>query len=484
MKGVVASPHVLQIIILGFSFFYLSASCTQFFYNALTNCHYVQNGHDDVDETAGEYSTLCIGNSITALSYGIVSSLTLIGIIYSLLKNKDSDILISFVIFGIMVAYLTDLITNLRINCIAGDTTDQNAFDDDSFDSAKSECKTLTYGLVLGIIGVIGGFIGGYYGILMKLNHGKFYIQRPIGLFIAVFGYGGIFGFTYLSDSYLYCHYYHNGQDQLPIPAPFPPIQDDVVYNQLSPLCTGYTNAAYGYMAAGVSGLLGVPAMLLLKKRGVWLVFCIFCALGSSANYSNFTGAKLVNCDNKSNFAADHGAYNSYEAQQYSDGCQYWGHAVIVSLVATTSAGLAAIITGVDCFVKNLDHDSLVIRCRRALLFAYGLCFTISQNYIINTTLRSDCKLYLDQYSDDEAGQGEDLYVQRVSCNGKIAQSVFYYLSMIACGVGMFASLYFNFPDAINDKAGLMDTVEEFQGGLRLSQDSLVKAEQQRLISS
>ena len=64
------------------------AACSQYVYEAMVNCRYHSNDHDDAGETDHEYRILCIGNSITAVSYGITSLLTFIGVVYAILFSK------------------------------------------------------------------------------------------------------------------------------------------------------------------------------------------------------------------------------------------------------------------------------------------------------------------------------------------------------------------------------------------------------------
>jgi hypothetical protein len=448
MKGIHCRPHFLQIAVLLFSSFYLMASAAQFVYEAMVHCRYNANDHDDAADTDHEYAILCVGNSITAGLYGVTSVLTFLGVMYAIIFNAEADLLIAFVIFGIMMSYTCDVITNLRVNCKAGDTTEQNLFDDDSFDSAKSKCQTYTYGTISGCFGMIGAFISGYYGVLMNLNNGRFYIQRPIGLFVALCGYALVYSFNNLASAYVYCHYYDNGEDKLPVPAPAPPVLDDIVNGQLHPLCDGYTKTAIGYGVNGFVALLGLPVMFRFHKRGMWIILGIFLALCSSSNYSTFTGVANSYCDMKDNLLADMGQYSSYDMKVYENGCKWYSHAQTVSITATTVSSTAALISIADT-LTHFDHDTLVIRFRRALFFTFALCFSLANVCVLHATVTADCDLYHDQLADDAVASDTDDKVERIQCEGTMAQIIFYYLSLGACVCGVLMSLVFNFPEKV-----------------------------------
>ena len=65
MKGILASPFHLQVVILFFGGFYMLALSSQYGTLASTRCRYEEVGHSDDKSTNGEYGILCIGNSIT-----------------------------------------------------------------------------------------------------------------------------------------------------------------------------------------------------------------------------------------------------------------------------------------------------------------------------------------------------------------------------------------------------------------------------------
>jgi hypothetical protein len=445
MKGIHASPHYLQILILLFSSFYLLASCTASIYDAITSCRYLlSEDHDDPNETNHQYSIDCIGSSITASSYGITALLTLLGVLLAAITSTDVDILIAFVIFGILVSYTSDVYTNLHMNCVAGDTSDQNLWDDDHYDSSKEKCQILTYGAIGGTIGVIGGFIGGYYGVLMKLKPGSFYPQRPLGLLLALAGYSSIYCFNMLATALPYCHYYRHGLDQLPDLIP-PKINDDLVYHQLHPLCYGYQNTSIGYGIGVFIGLLGIPVMFRYKKRGLWIILSIFMAICSTSNRFTFLGAQMSSCDSTDNLLSDLGAYNSYQQLLYTKGCQYYAHAALTSIFATTVSITAALISLLDT-ILHLDHDTLLIRLRRTLFFSFGFCFSLSNLFNLLPTYITDCQLYHGDLSDDSVAQASDDVVMEATCHGKLTQMIFYSLSIVACGIGIPISLIYNFP--------------------------------------
>ena len=349
-------------------------------------------------------------------------------------------------VFGILVSYTCDVLTNLRVNCVAGDTSDQNIFDDDSFDAARSMCHTYTYGAIGGCFGVVGAFIGGHYGIMMKLNHNKFYIQRPVGLLVAMTGYALVYCFNNLAQALVNCHYYRQGEDKLPLPEPLPPVVDDLVEDQLQPLCRGYTHTAIGYGVGAATALLGIPIMLRFHKRGLWIVLSVFLALCALSNHSTFSGVAAAYCDMKDNYMAEHDTYSSYDMKVFRNGCKFYSHAVVVSIVATSCAALAAAISVVDTAL-HIDHDTLVIRSRRALLFAFAVCFCLSNAFVLHATETADCDLYHNRLGDDEVASATDDTVQRTQCEGTSAQITFYYLSLAACVGGTGASLVFNFPE-------------------------------------
>lgn len=452
MKGIHASPHYLQILILLFSSFYLLASCTASIYDAITSCQLNQqpsSSYDDPSVTNHEYSIDCIGSSITASSYGITALLTLFGVIIAGITGTDVDIMIAFVIFGILVSYTSDVYTNLRINCIAGDTTSQNMWDDDNYDQSKEKCEILTYGAICGTIGVIGGFMGGYYGVLMKLKPGTFYTQRPLGLLLALGGYSAIYCFNMLATALPYCHYYKHGKDQLPDLIP-PKINDDIVYNQLDPLCYGYRNTAIGYGIGIFISLLGIPVMFRYKKRGLWIILGLFMAICSASNRFTFLAAKLSSCDNIDNKLADIGAYNSYQEILFSNGCKNYGNAAMVSIFATTIGSSAAFISILDT-IYHIEHDTFIIRLRRGLFFAFGLCFSLSNLFNLHGSYYADCQLYNQQLVDDIVYHESDDLIMQSNCHGKLTQIIFYCFSIVACGIGIPVSLRYNFP-LDNDK--------------------------------
>lgn len=445
MQGVKTSPHYLQILILLFSSFYLLASCTASIYDAITNCRYMTSGYDgDPNETNHQYSIDCIGSSITASFYGITALSTLIGVIVAIISGADVDLMIAFVIFGILISYSSDVYTNLRINCVAGDTTSQNVWDDDEYDPAAEKCQILTYGAIGGTCGVVGGFIGGYYGVLMKIKPGTFYVQRPVGLLIAMAGYSAIYCFNMLATAQPYCHYYRHGLDYVPDKMP-PFLNDDLVYNQLDPLCEGYRNTAIGYGVGVFVSLCGIPVMFRFKKRGLWIILGLFMAICSSANRFTFRGAALSSCDSTDNTLADFGAYNSYQEELFSDGCKNYRNAATVSIIATTVGSGAALISILDTAI-HIEHDTLIIRVRRALFFAFGLCFSLANMYNLQGSFSADCALYNDRLADDAVHEMSDDLVMASKCHGKLAQTIFYCLSIVVCGIGVLVSLRYNFP--------------------------------------
>ena len=168
---------------------------------AITNCAYENREHDDSKETNHKYSILCVGNTFSAAIFGFTGMTTVIGGIYGLMKI-DVEMYLAFTIFGILAGYTSDAITNLRVNCDAGRTSSYpwNSFGDDTFDSASHLCNTLAYSTAGGLIGMIGGLMAGGYGVLMKLRS-TFYVQRPVGLFIAIAGYAAIWCFTAYGNS-------------------------------------------------------------------------------------------------------------------------------------------------------------------------------------------------------------------------------------------------------------------------------------------
>jgi hypothetical protein len=450
MKGIHASPHYLQILILLFSSFYLLASCTASIYEAITSCRYLVNDHDDANETNHEYSIDCIGSSITASSYGITALLTLFGVVVAAITGTDVDLMIAFVIFGILLSYTSDVYTNLRINCVAGDTTSQNMWDDDQYDSSAQKCEILTYGAIGGTIGVLGGFIGGYYGVLMKLKPGTFYPQRPLGLLLALAGYSSIYCFNMLATALPYCHYYSQGkEDQIPDNIP-PKINDDLVYNQLDPLCEGYRNTSIGYGAGVFISLLGIPVMFRFKKRGLWIILGCFMAICSASNRFTFMAAKLSSCDSTDNLLSDLGAYTSYQKVLFSNGCKNYSNAATVSIFATLVGSSAALISFFDTAL-HIEHDTLLIRFRRALFFAFGFCFSLSNLFNLHGSYYSDCQLYEKKLNDDVIYEESDDVVMRAKCHGKLTQTIFYGISIVTCGIGILISLIYNFP-VDNDK--------------------------------
>jgi hypothetical protein len=370
--------------------------------------------------------------------------LTLLGVLLAAVTGTDVDILIAFVIFGILVSYTSDVYTNLRINCVAGDTTSQNLWDDDHYDSSKEKCQILTYGAIGGTIGVIGGFFGGYYGVLMKLRPGSFYPQRPLGLLVALAGYSSIYCFNMLSSALPYCHYYSHGQDQLPDIIP-PKINDDLVYNQLDPLCSGYKNTAIGYGVGIFIGLLGIPVMFRFKKRGLWIILGLFMAICSASNRFTFKAAQASSCDNTKNLLADLGAFNSYQETLYSNSCQNYSHAAFTSIFATTFGSFAAFISFLDTLLF-LEHDTLLIRFRRSCFFAFGLCFSLSNLFNLHGSFYADCQLYNQQLNDDLLYKQTDDIIMQTNCHGKLTQIIFYSFSIVICGIGIPISWRYNFP--------------------------------------
>lgn len=458
LKGIRASPHYLQIIILLFSSFYLLSSCSVYIYSSIESCRYMESNHDDTNETNHQYSIDCIGNIITSIAYGFTAFSTLCGVIIALITGEDVDIMIAFVIFGILVSYTSDVYTNLRINCVAGDTTSQNMWDDDEYDSAADKCKILTYGAIGGTIGVIGGFMGGYYGVLMKIKPGTFYVQRPLGLLLALAGYSAIYCFNMLATSMPYCHYYKHGLDEVPDTTP-PRINDDIVYNQLDPLCLGYRHTSIGYGVGIFIGLMGIPVMFKWKKRGLWIILGFFMAICSASNRFTFIAAKDSTCDNTDNFFASIGVYSSYDESLFENSCSSYKHAALISIFATIFGSGAAVISIFDTYF-TLDHDTLIIRIRRALFFLFGLCFTLSNMYNLYGSYVADCKLYNQKLNDDAVYEESDDVVMSANCVGKQVQLIFYYLSIAAAAIGTFMSLRYNFPLDNDNEVTIMNLDE------------------------
>ena len=458
VKGIRTSPHYLQIAILLFSSFYLLSSCSTFVYQSIESCRYMKNNHDDINETNHQYSIDCIGNIITSISYGITAFSTLCGVLIAIITSEDVDIMIAFVIFGILVSYTSDVYTNLRINCVAGDTTSQNIWDDDQYDQAADKCRILTYGAVGGTIGVIGGWMGGYYGVLMKIRPGTFYVQRPLGLLIALAGYSSIYCFNMLASSRSYCHYYKQGLDKVPDLIP-PRINDDIVYNQLDPLCEGYQNTSIGYGVGVFISLMGIPIMFRWKKRGLWIVLGLFMAICSASNRFTFMGAKLSSCDNTDNFFASIGLYSSYDETLFDENCTSFKNASLISIFATCFGSGAALISIVDTYYE-LEHDTLIIRIRRSFFFLFGLCFTLSNMYNTYGSYLADCKLYNQQLDDDELYNESDDVIMSSTCIGKQIQLIFYYLSIATTAVGALMSLRYNFPLDNDNEVTIMNLDE------------------------
>ena len=142
MKGIPCSPFYLQSMILLMGGFYLLAMSTIFASNAATNCQYAHN--DVTDKTNNQHETLCVGNAITSAIFGVASLMTLLGALAGFMQ-RDIDIVISFVLVGVLSGYTSDSMTNVRLNCTAGDTSGNNMFPSDTWDSSEHLCEAYTY---------------------------------------------------------------------------------------------------------------------------------------------------------------------------------------------------------------------------------------------------------------------------------------------------------------------------------------------------
>ena len=229
MIGLRGSPFLLQSTLLFFGAFYLLAQGTIFATKAASECTFQQNGFPD--QTNHEHEVLCVGNAISATIFLIVSGVAMYGSVSAIIM-KDVDIITSYLLLGVVAGYTSNALTQLRLNCTAGDTTGLNKFQvhstghfiglhltafcslahctfhsklslhmvpfmmgpfavklqDDTWDSYEHLCRGSSGSVAFGFLGLFGAAISAYYGTIMKIQ-GVFYVQRPIGFLIGLSGY-------------------------------------------------------------------------------------------------------------------------------------------------------------------------------------------------------------------------------------------------------------------------------------------------------
>jgi hypothetical protein len=371
-----------------------------------------------------------------SLIFGTTGIVTLVGSIFAILQ-RDVDLMLSFVFFGILCAYSSDALTSLRVNCTAGDTTANNIFSDDSFDASKELCKTYTYTATSGLCGAVAAFFSGYFAVLMKMN-GKFYPQRPVCIFLGLCGMALVFSFTYLGASVSSCHYYNNGKDIL---SPHPGNHlDDVVYDQLEPLCFGYKSAAITAGVGAMLALIGIPLLALIKKAALWVNIAWVTAFLSGANLASFRGVMINTCDQYQPPNIPSAKENALDIQ-----CTCSRIASYLSGLGVISSTIGFAITWFDVFVK-FDHDSLIIRVRRSILFLFVFTYIGSIATFAVSNMTSNCDIYNHNIDDDLVSASTDDVILNNNCKGYVVQVFFYVLSLFGVSLAIIASLIFNFP--------------------------------------
>lgn len=440
MKGFLGNPFYLQSTILGMGGFYLLSLCTMYASDAYTNCHYLNNDHPETYKD--QYEILCPGNAMTSLVFGITAVITLLGAFAGLI-NRDIDIVLSVVLFGVICGYTSDTITQLRLNCNADSMVKANKFNDDSFDPAEELCQTYTYGTVGGIYGMIGAAASAIAGVLMKLK-GKFYAARPIGLFVAMSGYALIFCFIQLGASTNTCHYLDGAKEYL---KTVPAIAYDTVNHQinyvLEPQCESFQDAAKILGSNAIVPILGIAFIIKFKKKGMWFTFCLFSVLLCVGNTITFNGQRLSLCDLADTYqVSQYLGQTPYQYTQYRVQCGTFTMAFALGLIGIGFSMIGLIVSVLDILI-DLDHDSFIVRLRRACMFAFGGCFQSDQMLIAIGKMTPDCDLFHGNL--DDFMQHDDSVLEN-NCIGRSSAVFFNALAIAIQIIGIIISLRFNFP--------------------------------------
>ena len=102
------------------------------------------------------------------------------------------------------------------------------------------------------------------------------------------------------------------------------------------------------------------------------------------------------------------------------------------------------ILTLVEIF-RDSPHETLIVRARRALLFAFGFCYACSQTLASLGSMTPACdREYRD--GDDDDGAAQDDFVMSNNCSGTSSAVFFYSMALFGALIGVLLSLRFDFP--------------------------------------
>ena len=466
MKGLPGSPFYLQATLLTLVGFFFLAIADLFATASETNC--IRAANDIVEKTNDQYDILCTGNGFTASIFVITACITLYGAIAGCMQ-KDIDTIPSFVFFGVLLGYTSDSISNLKLNCSAGDNSENNMFPTDTWDSAGHLCHAYCGSVLGGIFGMVGTAISAYYAVQMKLK-GTFYPQRPIGLFIGLSGYALIVCFQSVALTLSSCHDYDYASDYtvpLSIPqcaagsngsdclAVYQSSIDHLADAVLKPLCQNYEPASILLGINSLVPMFGISLIVLYKKRGMWLVICCYVTILSVANTLLFSGQYVSTCQMHDDYTPyDPSTFvpantdmpqqglSPYEYDSYQIQCYTFESAYISSLLCALFGGIGVLLSILDIGYKT-DHDTFLIRLRRSSIFSYAVCYILSDMFVAVGTMTPNCDLNHEGL--DDFLKHDDTVVQN-NCTGNSVAFFFYCLAVAAAALGSFVSLCYTFP--------------------------------------
>lgn len=195
----------------------------------------------------------------------------------------------------------------------------------------------------------------------------------------------------------------------------------------------------------------------------MWIVLCCFATMLSTANLLVFQGQYTSTCqayDDASpyNITQFHPsatvisngittvtpqsgvspyAYDTYEVQ-----CSTYNSAYIAGIVGSTFGGVAVLLSLADT-VLNVDHDTFLVRSRRAFMFGFAFCFIFANMLVAIGSTTPDCDLNNDGL--DDILSHDDTALQN-NCRGKSTAIFFYAMSISCAAIASIVSLRFNFP--------------------------------------
>jgi hypothetical protein len=288
-----------------------------------------------------------------------------------------------------------------------------------------------------------GAAASAYAGVLMKLR-GKFYAARPIGLFVAMSGYALIFSFIQLGASINICHYYDGANDKL---KTVPAIAYDTLNHQinyvLEPQCESFSDAAKILGSNAIVPILGIAFIIKFRKKGMWFTFCLFSLVLTIGNTIIFNGQRLSLCDLSDSFQVSQQLGNTpYQYTSYRVQCGTFTTAYFSGLVGAGLAAVGLIICVLDMLI-DLDHDSFIVRLRRAVMFGFGATFVAAQMLIGIGKMTPDCDLF---HGDLDDFMPHDDAILNNNCVGRSSAVFFNSLAVAMQLLGVIISLRFNFP--------------------------------------